>query len=72
MAALAPRLEAEFGARLAKRAIDVLALTEMAWHDCYGEALPPGQVVDDVLIVAEGDLERLVVAALLAVTDFAA
>ena len=70
MAALTPRLEAAFGPDRARRAIDVLTLTEMAWHDCYGEVAPPAEVLDDILVVADGDLERLVQAAVLAVTDF--
>ena len=70
MAELTPRLQAEFGPAVADRAKEVLALTEMAWHDCYGEASPPASIVDDILVVADGDLARLVQAALLAVTDF--
>lgn len=69
LAALAPRLESEFGADVAHRATEVLTLTELAWHDCYGELSPPADVVDDMLVVAGGDLGRLVQAALLAVTD---
>ena len=70
MAALTPRLQAAFGPAVAGQARDVLVLTEMAWHDCYGEAAPPASVIDDILVVADGDLGRLVQAALLAVTDF--
>ena len=70
IAELAPRLQSELGPALADRAKEVLALTEMAWHDCYGEVSPPASVVDDILVVADGDLGRLVQAALLAVTDF--
>ena len=69
MAALTPRLQSLFGPAVAGRARDVLVLTEMAWHDCYGETSPPAAVVDDILAVADGDLGRLVQAALLAVTD---
>jgi hypothetical protein len=69
MAALMPRLVDEFGAERAERAKDVLTLTELAWHDCYGEVTPPAAVVDDLLVVAAGDLGRLVQAAVLAVVD---
>ena len=50
-------------------ALDLLELTELAWHDCYGEMCPPDQVVNDILTVSEGrlDLSR---AARLAVEDF--
>jgi len=64
-----PRVEALFGGQ-AVAALDVLELTEYAWHDCYGEITPPEQVVDDILVVAEGDLAKLVRAARLAVTDW--
>lgn len=70
MAEVAGRLHAEFGPGLADRAKEVLVLTEMAWHDCYGEVSPPASVLDDILVLAAGDLGRLVRAALLAVTDF--
>lgn len=68
MAEIRPRLELEFG-HAVPTAIEVLTLTELAWHDCYGEPSPPPQVLDDILVVAGGDLQRLVHAALLAVID---
>ena len=34
------RAQAESGAD-AEAVLDVLELTEFAWHDCYGEAVPP-------------------------------
>jgi hypothetical protein len=44
----------------------------MAWHDCYGprELELPAAVLDDVLVLAHGDLARLVRAAPAAVIDF--
>jgi hypothetical protein len=57
-----------FGAS-ADAALDVLELTEFAWHDCYGEVSPPESVVDDILTVSEGRLDRLAHAARLAVQD---
>ena len=53
----------------AKVALDLLELTEYAWHDCYGETTPPDEVVDDIWTVSGGDLSKLVAAALLAVQD---
>ncbi len=69
MAALRPRLEIEFEAALVDRAVEVMVLTELAWHDCYGESFPPPAVVDDILTAAAGDLPQLVQAAHLAVID---
>lgn len=51
-------------------ALDVLELTELAWHDCYGEVSPPDAVIEDIWLVSQGDLRELVRAARLAVTDF--
>jgi hypothetical protein len=51
-------------------ALDLLELTEFAWHDCYGEVTPPDQVLDDIFVVADGTLAGLVRAARLAVEDF--
>ena len=51
-------------------ALDLLELTEFAWHDCYGEVTPPDQVIDDVFDVADGTLAGLVRAARLAIEDF--
>lgn len=51
-------------------ALDLLELTEFAWHDCYGEVTPPDQVIDDIFDVAQGTLAELVRAARLAVEDF--
>ena len=62
------RAAEEFGAR-AGAALDLFELLELAWHDCHGESAPPEQVLEDVWMVAGGDLGRLVSAARLAVTD---
>jgi len=48
MATLTPRLESEFGVGMAQRAVEVLTLTELAWHACYGDPAPPAHVVDDI------------------------
>lgn len=52
------------------RALDLIELMEMAWHDAYGEVTPPEQVVDDVLLLSEGNLRPLIRWARLAVTDW--
>jgi hypothetical protein len=58
-----------FGDDDAKVALDLLELTELAWHDCYGEVTPPDAVIEDIWTVSQGDLRKLVSAALLAVQD---
>jgi hypothetical protein len=47
----------------------VLALMEMAWHDCYAEVTPSEEIVDDVLLCSGGTLDGLINAAHLAVID---
>jgi hypothetical protein len=61
-------VEAAFGSN-ADAALDVLELTEFAWHDCYGDVSPPESVVEDILTVSQGRLDRLAYAARLAVED---
>lgn len=51
-------------------ALDLLELTELAWHDCYQEISPPDDVIDDILICSRGKLAGLVRAARLAVADY--
>ena len=63
-----PRAAELFGAD-AGAALDVLELTELAWHDCYGDVSPPDGVVDDIFVCSEGRLADLVRAARLAVED---
>ncbi len=53
----------------AEVALDILELTELAWHDCYGDITPPDPVVEDIWTVSEGDLRKLIGAARLAVQD---
>jgi hypothetical protein len=59
-----------FGPMTAEAALDLLELTEFAWHDCYAEITPPDAVVEDILVVAGGDLAMLIRAARQAVEDF--
>lgn len=64
------RAVAAFGQDRAPIALDLLELTELAWHDCYGEITPSEDIVDDILLLSNGDINRLIQAARLAVTDW--
>ncbi|MFI7553205.1 hypothetical protein ACIBQ2_26060 [Micromonospora sediminimaris] len=67
-----PRIEALFASRDAEAALDLLHLTDMAWHGCYGprELEIPPPVLDDVLLLAHGSLAMLIRVAREAVLDF--
>ena len=65
-----PRFVAVFGEEQAPIALDLLDITELAWHDCYGEVTLPPSVIEDMLTVSRGTLEGLIQAALLGVTDW--
>jgi hypothetical protein len=65
-----PQVVAVFGEQQAPIALDLIDITELAWHDCYGEVTPPQSVIEDMLTVSEGTVEGLIQAALLAVTDW--
>jgi GNAT superfamily N-acetyltransferase len=67
-AAREPRVHAAFGSD-AYAALDLLDLADYAWHDCYGEPVPD-DVVDDLLVIANGSLDALARTARLAVQDF--
>jgi hypothetical protein len=69
MAERRPRIVAVFGEARADRVTDVLTLTELAWHDCYGEVTPSESIIDDILLCSGGDLATLIRAAKLAVED---
>jgi len=64
-----PQVEAAFGG-VAGAALDLLELTEFAWHDCYGEVTPHDEIIDDILLCADGTLAGLIRAARLAVEDY--
>jgi hypothetical protein len=64
------RIVAVFGEDGAPLALDLLDITELAWHDCYGEVTPPESVIEDMLTVSDGTIEGLIQAAMLAVTDW--
>jgi hypothetical protein len=65
-----PRIVAVFGIDQAILALDLFDLTELAWHDCYGEVTPPPSVIEDMLTLSGGTIAGLIQAALLAVTDW--
>ena len=50
-------------------ALDLLELTELAWHDSYEELTPSEEVIDEILIVSQGIFDGLITAARLAVID---
>lgn len=52
------------------RALDLLELLEMAWSDAHGEVTPPEEVIDDILLLSEGQLRLLIRWARLAVADW--
>jgi len=65
-----PRVEAIFGEKAGYGVLDVLELTELAWHDCYAEITLPEHIVDEILFCSEGDLVKLMQAARVAVEDW--
>jgi hypothetical protein len=66
------RIEADFPASHVEAALDLLHLTDMAWHDCYGpeELALPDLVLEDILLLADGGLVALISIARQAVIDF--
>ncbi len=52
------------------RALDLLEILEMAWHDVYGDVTPPEEVVDDILLLSEGSLRHLIRWTRLALVDW--
>ena len=64
------RVAAVFDDVLADPVLDLLEITELAWHDCYGDTSPPEEIVDDILLCSRGNITKLIRAARLAVTDW--
>lgn len=52
------------------RALDLLELLEMAWHDTYGEGTPPEDLIDDILFLSQGNLRFLIRWARIALNDW--
>ena len=67
---LRPRVTELFGEDRRALVFELLELTEMAWHDCYGEVTPPATVLDDVFVCSEGDVDKLIRALRMAVVDW--
>jgi len=67
-----PRVEGQFAGKQVDAVLDLLHLMDMAWHDCYGpeELEVPPAVLDDVLLLADGDLTALIKLVRAAVIDF--
>jgi hypothetical protein len=59
-----------FGTGAAPAVLDLLELTELAWHDCYADITPPEHIIDEILLCSKGELGLLVQAARLAVEDW--
>ena len=51
-------------------ALDLVEVMEYAWHDCYDEITPPDQVIEDLLVCAQGSVETLIRAVHLGITDW--
>lgn len=64
------RIAAVFGESQRPVVVDVLTLLELAWHDCYGGITPPENIIDDLLLLSEGDIGQLVSACRLATQDW--
>ena len=63
-------VESVLGPSQASAGLDLLELTEYAWHDCYREITPPDDVILNILICSRGDLRTMIRAAMLAVVDW--
>lgn len=64
------KVQAHFDETETSAALDLLELTELGWHDVYGETTPPEEVVEDMLVFSGGTIDGLIGAAHLAVTDW--
>lgn len=51
-------------------ALDLLEVLEVGWHDCYGEVTPSEEIVDDVILLANGGLAGLIGSVRLALADW--
>jgi hypothetical protein len=66
----APLVESVLGKSAASAGLDLLELTEYAWHDCYGEITPPDDVILNILICSRGDLATMIHATKVALRDW--
>lgn len=65
----APLVESILGPSQARAALDLLELTDYAWHDCYRELAAPDDVILNILTCSRGDLATMIRAARVAVRD---
>jgi hypothetical protein len=64
------RVKAVFAKDVVPSALDLLELTELAWHDCYGEITPSEDMIEDMLLLSGGTIPGLIQAARLGVMDW--
>ena len=64
-----PRIRAEFPNH-GDAIVQIIDLFELAWHDTFGDIEAPEAVMDDIFVLAAGDLVGFVGAARLAVQDW--
>ena len=63
-------MESVLGPSQTSAGLDLLELTEYAWHDCYRETTPPDEVILNILICSRGDLATMIHAAQVAIRDW--
>jgi hypothetical protein len=63
-----PQAKEVFG-ELSRAALNILELTDWAWHDVYGEPTPSERVITDMFACSQGDIGKFAYAANEAVKD---
>src|SRR5215472_4928984 len=63
-------VESVLGKSQASGDLDLLELTEYAWHDCHGEITPSDEVILNILICSQGVALRMIHAATVAIVDW--
>lgn len=64
------KVTALFVADTASVALDLIEIVEMAWHDSFGEVTPSEDLIDDMLLLSDGSVEKLIGAARMALADW--
>jgi len=64
------RAEGFFAPESIDAVLDLFEVMELAWHDLYGDVAPPEDLLDDVMLLSEGRLDRLVATVRLALADW--
>lgn len=65
-----PRVRALFSEEHVGPVLDLFEILEYAWHDAHGDITPAEDIVDDVLLLSEGSIDRLIQVVRLAVADW--